>query len=74
MQASAAAVLSPPSTLGVCTNTDGFVASPHSTASAVSNCTFVGDRRVRVRDGGGARGGKAPLVITGCARRIADQV
>ena len=63
---------SPPLSSGACTH-DGF-SSPAEAATSplISNCTFVGHRltphRVSTKTG---EQKKAPLVITGCARRIA---
>ena len=63
---------SPPLSVGACTH-DGF-SSPAEAATSllISNCTFVGHRltphRVSTKTG---EQKKAPLVITGCARRIA---
>lgn len=53
---------------GVCTH-NGFFLGLTTVTRAISNCTILGPRRVHL----GAQGG-VPLVVTGCARRIATKL
>ena len=58
---------------GVCNHDGFFTENTAPKAAPVSNCTFVSHRDVAAREGGVRMEG-APLVLTGCARRIAERL